>query len=470
MRTAILDVYEKAIVLKKNVENNSEESTVLANDLKDALSTAIEIFDTARESRKVFSSPTSKEEALKNRSSRKWKIADATFKLLDKYGYLAMLREFKELNELFGNGADIEVCDAIIDTVKKNFGNKEKLMDAEEPLEEGLLKTLTLASLLAIPGIMPQDAVADVIKSIPTKQLNVKNREFQKNLANLNNKRLGNFAMTNAINILSWTLYGEAGNQSKRGKEAVASVILNRAGGVPSKLTDVALNPNQFSMWNPDDKFAIAHKLKRPTSDADYDYKFPKNISTIKSDRISWNEAVEIATRLALGKFKSTIGNRNSYLNIEMTKKYYPNSKALGPNGWATTMTDKLKIEDHTFGYRPENDGYKMNKIPKGDPNTTEYTVKRGDSLWKIAKMFNTSSKTLAQLNGISLSTPLKIGQKIKLKSSAPIAAKSSIHIVQPGDTLWKIAKQNNVSVKTLQLKNDLSDNSILKIGQKLKI
>ena len=50
--------------------------------------------------RKVYSTPTSMEEALKFRSSRKWKIADAAFKLFDKYGYMAILKEFTQLNSL----------------------------------------------------------------------------------------------------------------------------------------------------------------------------------------------------------------------------------------------------------------------------------------------------------------------------------------------------------------------------------
>jgi LysM repeat protein len=73
-------------------------------------------------------------------------------------------------------------------------------------------------------------------------------------------------------------------------------------------------------------------------------------------------------------------------------------------------MTDKLKIKDHTFGYLPENDGYELNKIPKGDPNATTYVVKKGDSLWKIAFMFDTTTKNLVNINRISKKKPLKIG------------------------------------------------------------
>ena len=44
--------------------------------------------------RKVYSSPESLEQALQYRASKKWKVADATFKLMDKFGYLAILKKY----------------------------------------------------------------------------------------------------------------------------------------------------------------------------------------------------------------------------------------------------------------------------------------------------------------------------------------------------------------------------------------
>jgi hypothetical protein len=135
--------------------------------------------------------------------------------------------------------------------------------------------------------------------------------------------------MSNAINIASWTLYGEAGNQDARGRKGIASVILNMAGGVPEKMVPAIFHPSRFSMWNSNDKVAIKYGLKKATSDSDYTYKVPKDAATNASVKRVWDECVEIATQLLLGKFKSTIGNRNAYLNFELTKKEYPNSDAI---------------------------------------------------------------------------------------------------------------------------------------------
>ena len=99
------------------------------------------------------------------------------------------------------------------------------MLDEDERLDEGLIKMMTLATLIAIPSILPSSAIASVMKKLPKSEVTMTNPNFQKELANINTMRLGDYSMTNAINIISWTLYGEAGSQGKIGKEAVASVI-----------------------------------------------------------------------------------------------------------------------------------------------------------------------------------------------------------------------------------------------------
>lgn len=363
-------------------------------------------------------------------------------------------------------------------------------------LEESIgskLKAAALAGMTMAAGLAPMsiDAAPAAKNNKPTviqqavsgKYKHLIDMAFQSELNQLKDKKIGNFSATNVVNILAWTLYGEANNQSLKGKNGVASVILNRAGGLPEKMITVVFNPDQFSMWNPSDKVAIKHNLKIATSDSDYTYKNPKPAESNKNEAISWLDCVDIAIQLVTGKFKSTIGNRNSYLNFELTKKKYPNSRALknpdGTPGWYYQMTNKLVIDDHTFGYLPENDGYKMNKIPKGDPNATEYIVKSGDSLWLIAKMFDTTSKKLARLNNISVNSKLKIGQKIKLKdiptitnniktgnikskekNQRPITVTKK-YKVKSGDTLWKIAKLFNTTVNDIKIKNGLKTDKI---------
>lgn len=55
------------------------------------MKSAATLFKQLKLKRSHKSQPKDAEEALKNRDDKQWKIADSAFKLLDKFGYLAML-------------------------------------------------------------------------------------------------------------------------------------------------------------------------------------------------------------------------------------------------------------------------------------------------------------------------------------------------------------------------------------------
>ena len=99
--------------------------------------------------------------------------------------------------------------------------------------------------------------------------------------------------------------------------------------------------------------------------------------------------------------------------------------------------------------------------IPISSTNT--YTVKRGDSLYSIAKAYNTSVSEIINLNNLS-SNLLNVGQVLKLPTST-----SNTYVVQRGDSLYSIAKKFNTSVDDIKKKNNLITNN-LSIGQILKI
>ena len=73
---------------------------------------------------------------------------------------------------------------------------------------------------------------------------------------------------------------------------------------------------------------------------------------------------------------------------------------------------------------------------------------------------YNTTVNKIKELNNLS-SNIIYVGQKLKLPSN--------IYIVKKGDSLWKIAKEYNTSINKLIEINNLKD-TVLQIGQKLKI
>jgi len=132
------------------------------------------------------------------------------------------------------------------------------------------------------------------------------------------------------------------------------------------------------------------------------------------------------------------------------------------------------------------------------------YVVKKGDSLWKIAKAENITVRELSRANNMTKTSTLKVGQKLSIPAVVAKAEKTSVatasvvptstdansvpstttasatpaaateagdamYTVKSGDSLWKIARQKSVSVAALKQANNLSGDS-LKVGQALHI
>ena len=95
-----------------------------------------------------------------------------------------------------------------------------------------------------------------------------------------------------------------------------------------------------------------------------------------------------------------------------------------------------------------------------------EYVVKKGDTLYSIARKYNTSVDNLKSINNITTDS-LAIGQIIKLPSTSNVA--SDTYIVKKGDSLYSIARTYNTSVDKLKEINNLTSNA-LAIGQVLKL
>ena len=108
-------------------------------------------------------------------------------------------------------------------------------------------------------------------------------------------------------------------------------------------------------------------------------------------------------------------------------------------------------------------------KLPQGKEQTDydTYTVEDGDSLYSIANKFNISVNDLIDFNALP-TTILTVGETIRIpKGSVP--NKENVYIVKPGDTLYRIANTYGVNVNDLITANNLTSN-ILTIGQELVI
>lgn len=95
------------------------------------------------------------------------------------------------------------------------------------------------------------------------------------------------------------------------------------------------------------------------------------------------------------------------------------------------------------------------------------YEVMEGDSLYKIANKYNIMVSDLIDYNGLP-TTVITVGDIIRIPKNK-VNGKENVYVVKPGDSLYKIANLYNVSINDLVAINNLTS-SILSIGQELII
>ncbi|UTC67587.1 LysM peptidoglycan-binding domain-containing protein [Treponema sp. OMZ 789] len=109
------------------------------------------------------------------------------------------------------------------------------------------------------------------------------------------------------------------------------------------------------------------------------------------------------------------------------------------------------------------------------------YKVKSGDTLYALSKHYGVSIKSIMNYNYNVKPTALKIGQVLKIPALKTVTSYrrrrdeqnvdfNDLYTVKKGDTLWSIALRYNVQVETLAEKNGIEVNSVLSLGQKLKV
>lgn len=102
-------------------------------------------------------------------------------------------------------------------------------------------------------------------------------------------------------------------------------------------------------------------------------------------------------------------------------------------------------------------------------PATQVYTVQRGDSLWKIAQQFGVSVADLIAANNLTTNT-LQVGQQLIIPGSGTVTPPTTTtYTVQRGDSLWSIANRFGVTVNAIRNANNLTSDT-LQIGQVLTI
>ncbi len=115
---------------------------------------------------------------------------------------------------------------------------------------------------------------------------------------------------------------------------------------------------------------------------------------------------------------------------------------------------------------------------PAPAPSGTTYVVQRGDTLVSIAARYGVSVSELATLNGLYWNSWVYVGQRLAIPGGqaspapdnpTPPSTGDQVYVVQPGNTLFSIARAYGTTVSALSSVNGLVSNTIY-VGQRLKI
>ncbi len=166
----------------------------------------------------------------------------------------------------------------------------------------------------------------------------------------------------------------------------------------------------------------------------------------------------------------------NTPLTPGMTLVYYRRAFELEPVHIASTVQPQTILTGTTVRLASVSG---RNLVAKGSaskpakPKT--YRVRRGDTLWSIARRHGLSVKQLCRLNRISPRKPLRPGQRLTVGAFPSGTRKSEkpsyrIHTVAKGENLWRIARKYRTTVQKICRLNRISPRSVIRPGRRLKI
>jgi membrane-bound lytic murein transglycosylase D len=231
------------------------------------------------------------------------------------------------------------------------------------------------------------------------------------------------------------------------------AVTINRPVKLESLSTSLGLEAEALAMLNPELR-------NKSTPDGEYILRVPAEYSDnvlASLDSISRYippEATYTNHYVRRGETVSVIARRYGTSISAIAR-----ANRLGRN-YLIRVGQRLKIPGRGSSYT----SYEPRSLTK-DGEKLVYSVKKGDSLYVIAKAFNTTVQEIQRLNNLQ-SNILHVGQKLIIQSGTPEGAVP--YTVKAGDTPYKIAKRYGMELNYLLALNGLSTRSKIYPGQQL--
>ncbi len=108
-----------------------------------------------------------------------------------------------------------------------------------------------------------------------------------------------------------------------------------------------------------------------------------------------------------------------------------------------------------------------------GFAQESSHTVQPGETLTRIAARYGVTVRALVEANGLRDPDVLKPGQVLRIPGRSggeDGQLAEGVHEVQPGETLWRIARRYGTTPERLAALNGISVEGVLRIGQRLRV
>lgn len=204
-----------------------------------------------------------------------------------------------------------------------------------------------------------------------------------------------------------------------------------------------------------------------------YDIKVWNNLRRVNS--------VRSGQRLKIYKESKEVVYKSKKPKIEQSSTQEPEEEVVVTK--TETKSKKIKIEDKEVAQEDKSISFTKNT----------HTVKRGETLFKIASKYNVSMGDLKEWNNLNARGSVQVGQKLKIfgkpqdneefvkvektnkknksaEKELSVERNPKYHKVNRGDTIWSIVqKYDGLTVDKLRKLNGIKNDNI-KQGQKLRI
>lgn len=128
-----------------------------------------------------------------------------------------------------------------------------------------------------------------------------------------------------------------------------------------------------------------------------------------------------------------------------------------------TSACSNIGEDGYFFGAPILGPGFHSDSTSRTSSSSGNIVVKKGDTLYSLARTNDVPLRDMIEENNLRAPYILSLGQELKLPHR-------KYHMVEKGDTLYNISKRYDVDVTSLSRANNLQDPYIISIGDKLSI